>query len=492
MITIKILNNTKKADVWLLVIMLLQSFNLVAQNVPNTDHDSLRIQPFTQNPWYWQYQGKPIVLRGGSDDDNLFQWTGKELTDHLDLLESVGGNYLRNTMSDRDEGNVYAFKKVKDGKYDLTQWNEEYWNRLIFFLEETAKRGIVVQLTLWDHFDISSSSRWEVHPWNPENNVNLEPGVWKNFHDFYSTVDRDVKDELAYQQNFIDHILSITLKHDNVLYNINNESSESGEWENYWAWYIKDAANEAGKKIYVTNMQLSATNAVRHVMSYGDLFDFVDISQTNQDSKGARGPAHWDYLMFLRQKIASFGPVPMNNVKIYGATDGSTNYSAGSETEAIDRFWRNVLGGCASARFHRPSVPTRLWGSGLNERVQTNLKALAMLLEKLDIFACTPHNDHLSPRVSVPSMMEAYATANIGHQYAIYFPQGRYKIDLDPWVYADKLKLQWLDINDLEWSEPEVVEVQWEGSKEDWGFRGLISLETPSNRPCIAFLEIVE
>jgi hypothetical protein len=218
----------------------------------------------------------------------------------------------------------------------------------------------------------------------------------------------------------------------------------------------------------------------------------VDISQNNQDSKGARGPAHWENLMFLRQLIASSGPIPMNNVKIYGGTDGSTNFSAGSETEAIDRFWRNIFGGCASARFHRPSNPDKVWGSGLNERVQNNLKAMDMLLEKLDIFACSPQNELLSPIVSVPSMMEAYLIANIGKQYAIYFPQGRYTINLDPWVYTDKLRLQWLDINSLKWSEPKEVEVEWKGGKHDWGYRGFVPLETPGNRPCVAFLEIID
>ena len=76
-----------------------------------------------------------------------------------------------------------------------------------------------------------------------------------------------------------------------------------------------------------------------------------------------------------------------------------------------------------------------------------------MLLEELDIIFCAPHKDLLSSCVSAPSTMVAYVAANIGHQYAIYFPQGRYTIDLDPWVYIDKMKLQWLDINSLEWSE---------------------------------------
>ena len=317
-------------------------------------------------------------------------------------------------------------------------------------------------------------------------------GTWKDRSDFYATVDREAQNELAYQQGYIDKLLSVTLGYGHILYNINNESSESGEWENFWARYIKEAAEEAGKQVYVTNMQLSASNAVRHVMTYSEFFDYVDISQNNQDSKGARGNAHWDNLMFLRDKVASFGPVPMNNVKIYGASDGSTNFSAGSETEAIDRFWRNIFGGCASSRFHRPSEPSKLWGSGLNERVQTNLKALDMLLKKLDIFSCSPHNDLLYSRGSVPYMMEASLTANIGHQYAIYFPHGRSTLNMDPWVYADSLKLQWLDINHLKWSEPEWVEVSWEGGKDDWGFRGRLGLETPGNRPCVALIEVPE
>ncbi|MFO7658184.1 MAG: DUF6298 domain-containing protein [Bacteroidales bacterium] len=479
----------KKIQLAFVCIAIALSINAEGQNISSSDYQGIKI--YDQNPWYWQYQDKPIVLRGGSDDDNLFQWTGEKLTGHLDLLASVGGNYLRNTMSDRDEGNLYAFKMINDNKYDLNQWNEDYWQRLDFFLVETSKRGIIVQLTLWDQFDIGGS-RWQNHPWNPERNINIKPGTFKGRKDFYSTVERGDKEQLSFQQKYVKKVLSVTLRYGNVLYNINNESSESREWENYWAKYLKEAAGIEGKKIFVTNMQLSATNTIRHIMTYSDIFDFADISQINQDSKGASGQAHWDVLMFLRQKIASFGPVPLNNEKIYGATDGSSNYSAGSETEAIDRFWRNIFAGCASARFHRPSSPDKPWGSGLNGRVQTNLKALEMLLEKLDIFACTPHNDLLSPSVSVPSMMEAYVTAKIGHQYAVYFPQGRYKIDLDPWVYADKLKLQWLDINDLKWSNPKIVEVRWVGSNKDWGYQGLITLETPSNRPCVALLEVME
>ena len=443
------------------------------------------IRPYSKNPWYWQYQGEPILLIGASDDDNLFQWTGETLINQLDLLVSVGGNYLRNTMSDRDPGNAYAFKEIRQGVYDLDQWNEDYWNRLKFFLEATAERGIIVQLSLWDHFDIS---RNPAHPWF--NNLNYSNDIIGSRADFYNTVETGNTDGLRYQTNFIDKLLSITFLYDNVLYNINNESSEGEIWENYWAQYINQTAKNLGRKAYVTTMQFDPSTSVRQVMTYHDIYSFIEISQNNQDSRGGKGPAHWDNIMNWRKKIAthSAGPMPMNNEKVYGAGDG-VNYSAGTETEAVNRFWRNIFAGCAASRFHRPA---ETWGTGINKRVQINLKAVKMLLEELDIFSCSPHNDLISHRVTVNSTMEAYVMANLGQQYAVYFPPGRYTINLDPWIYMDSLKVKWLDIDNLTWSEPELVEVEWEGDINDWGKRGSIKLTTPSNRPYVVLLEDVD
>lgn len=447
------------------------------------------IQPSSEHPFYWEYEGEPVLLIGGSNDDNLFQWTGDRLTEHLDLLVSVGGNYVRNTMSDRDDGNVYAFEQVEDGAYDLDRWNDEYWDRLMFFLDETDKRGIIVQLTLWDQFDLGDSA----HPWYSSNNVNLADGVIDSREDFYNTVATNNEEGLGYQHRFIDKLLSIALTYDHVLYNINNESSEGEVWENYWARYINRTAEEMGRDAHVTSMQFDPSNSVRHAMTFRDVYSFVEVSQNNQDSRGARGQGHWENLLNWRKKIASQagGPMPMNNVKVYGGEDGK-NYSAGTETEAINRFWRNIFAGCASSRFHRPAEP-RVWGAGLNERVQTNLKAMDMLLDELDIFSASPHNDLLSYSVAAaPSAMEAYVTADIGRQYAVYFPPGRFTVDLDPWIYVDRLRVRWLDIDELSWSEPEIVEVQWEGGREDWGDRGTVRLKTPSNRPYVALLEVVE
>ncbi len=77
------------------------------------------------------------------------------LIPHLDLMKRTGANYVRNTMSDRNDRTfeIYPFKRLENGKYDLNQWNEAYWGRFDFFLKETAKRNIIVQIEVWDRFD---------------------------------------------------------------------------------------------------------------------------------------------------------------------------------------------------------------------------------------------------------------------------------------------------------------------------------------------------
>jgi hypothetical protein len=446
--------------------------------------DGDRIRPYEANPYYWQYKGKPVLLRGASDEDNLFQWTGKQLTDHLDLLVSVGGNYLRNTMSDRDEGNVYAFRRTEQGRYDLRQSNDEYWNRLRFFLEETRARDIIVQLTLWDQHD-HSGGRWRSHPWNPANNLNYGPEVIRTREDFYGVVAQNNREILRHQERFIQQLTSITLDYPHVLYNINNESWAGFEWEDHWARFLHRRAEEKGKTIHVTTMHMRPWVTVRRVLTLPELYSFVEISQNNQDSMGGRGPAHWENIMTWRAKLAT-RPMPMNNEKIYGVGEGA-NYSAGDAREAVRRFWRNLFAGCASMRFHRPADDR--WGIGLSPSAQVQLKAMRMLLEELDIFSCVPHNDLLTP---LDISGEAYCLADLGRQYAIYFPDGRHAIELDPWVFADSVTLRWLDIERGQWSDETTVQIESDYFDPQWIHKARVRLQTPDNRPHVALLTIVQ
>jgi hypothetical protein len=56
-----------------------------ANNELGDQHASLprdvrRIQPWSQDGRYWQYKGKPVLLIGGSDQDNLHAFHRDEMT----------------------------------------------------------------------------------------------------------------------------------------------------------------------------------------------------------------------------------------------------------------------------------------------------------------------------------------------------------------------------------------------------------------------------
>ena len=131
-----------------------------------------RIQPYARNPFYWQYKGVPVLLLGGSREDNLFQIA--DIETHLDLLQTVGGNYVRCTMSSRDPGDAWPFERQADTElYDLEQPGADYWGRFERFLKLCAERNIVVQIELWDRFAFTRGP-WQDNPYNPKNNRNYD------------------------------------------------------------------------------------------------------------------------------------------------------------------------------------------------------------------------------------------------------------------------------------------------------------------------------
>jgi len=189
-----------------------------------------------------------------------------------------------------------------------------------------------------------------------------------------------------------------------------------------------------------------------------ELYSFVDISQNNHQ----KGQAHWDNAQKQRARIAD-RPRPLNNTKIYGADTGRY----GNDRDAMERFWRNIFGGLASARFHRPDS-----GLGLGDKAQANIRSMRMVTDRMDVFTCEPHNDLLSSRES----NEAYCLANPGTEYAVYFPDGG-KVTLNVNPIDRPVTVRWLDIMRSEWVESKAAQMD-----------GTVSLECPSKDYWVALV----
>ena len=325
------------------------------------------LRPYAKNPRYWQYRGQPVLLLGGSEDDNLFQLP--YLQEHLDAIRAAGGNYIRNTMSDRpDRGfEVYAYARRDDGKYDLDRWNDEYWRRFENLLRWTHERQIFVQIEVWDRFDFSGDN-WKTHPYNPANNVNYtreQSGLADRYPDhpgqnkqpfFFTTPAAAQQSSCSWriQRRFVEKMLSYSLAYDHVLYCMDNETAADEAWGAYWAEFIRDRAAEAGTHGFLTEMwddwNLQGPHH-RRTLDHPERYGFVDVSQNNHN----RGQKHWDNFQWVRGHIVD-APRPINTVKTYGADGGRF----GNSRDGVERFWRHLIG----ARRRPGSIgPTRAWVS---------------------------------------------------------------------------------------------------------------------------------
>lgn len=408
-----------------------------------------------QYPQYFTYRGKEVLLLGGSDEDNLFQMP--DLEKHLNILKASGGNYVRCTMSSRDQGNEWPFgyDEAKE-KYNLKKFNEVYWKRFEDFLSMTSERQIFVQIELWATFDFYRNP-WQKNPFNPKNNTNYSSSdseIAENIpthptrtdNNFFRTTPYDVNVNyrvLTYQQKFIDKILEHSLKYDHILYCMDNETSVSAQWGRFWSLYIKEKAAEQGKRLLTTEMwDPWDLNHVAHRESFfhPEIYDFVEISQNNHNKR----EMHWQQGIYQIQRLKNKNCLrPVTNIKIYGAQGGR---HGGDNQDAIEKFIRNILMGCASARFHRPSS-----GIGLKDTAQAVIKSMRMLSEKVTIFKAIPDNSLLLDH----SENEAYCMVSKGDFYIIYFPDtGEVRLDI---AESNNYNLVWLNVLENRWGETKKI-----------------------------------
>ncbi len=422
--------------------------------------DAARIRPWSEDSRYWQYRGQPVLLVGGSREDNLFQIP--DLEEQLDLLAAVGGNQIRNTMSDRDEGDAYPYAQLADGRYDLDQWNEEYWRRFAELMRLAYERDIIVQIEVWDRFDLSDTrgmGNWQRHPYRPANNVNYteeQSGLGDAYpdhpsadrHPFYHTIPgmeqyRPHYDLLrGYQERFVAKMLAHSLPYGNVLYCMNNETSTDPRWGQYWMAFIKVHAAAAGLEVFVTDMfddgwRPEQSEKIRLELDHPKLYDFIDISQVNSRNFGED---HWRRLRWVVEQ-AAVHPRPVTHTKIYSA--GETSFGSGTPQDGIERFWRNLLGGSASSRFHRPTA-----GIGINETAQACIRSVRKVEELVRFWEIEAHEELLGERKE----NEAYLAADPSGAYVLFFCSGG-AVTLNLTGGEGDFEGRWIEVATGEWGD---------------------------------------
>lgn len=440
---------------------------------------------------YWNYNGQRVLLLGGwnhghnpfidhdtdNDKDNQGVSTPTQIKNAMDELAAAGGNCLRCVLDPGMAAGIQGFSFcAKSGvKYDLNTMTGPFWARLEMFIAEAERRNIIVQIEVWDRFDLIDGSwgSWSVSPWNPKNNVNyttasselaVSYSSYKG-HPFLQGVPghpdyenasgtRKRKYDLVRhtQDAFIDRLLSITLSYNNVLYCMNNETHEDPAWGQYWMDYIKRKAKSRGKRALTTDMfddvfKAESSRALSSQLSDRGKYDYVDASQAN--SRHA-DEAHWNKVKWIADAARRTDPpCLLHMTKIYGndlALDGKpwSRFKPGDSDNAIEEWWRNLLLGVAGVRFHRPTA-----GIGLYAAAKNCMMATRKVESKVKFWDVEPRLDLLTDRQSD----EAYLAADPGHSYILYFTRhggGSVGLKLDP--YPDtRFKLQWINVGTGKW-----------------------------------------
>jgi hypothetical protein len=252
---------------------------------------------------------------------------------------------------------------------------------------------------------------------------------------------------LNYQKKYVDRLLDHSLRYDHVLYCITNEIHPNylPEWGLFWSGYIREKAASVNKRINVTEMYWQTDlKKPQHKTSLDEpgVFSFFEASQNS----AKMGQQNWNNLQYVYNLLAE-DPRPINHVKIYGADTSS--WKGFTDRHATESFWRNMIGGSASSRFHRPP-----YGLGLGQKAMTHIKSMRLLAAEVDFVNAVPDSE--SRLLSERSLNEAYLSYIRGEQYVVYFPDGG-SVGLDLSMVEGEYSLKWLDIENSRWAGEDLI-----------------------------------
>jgi hypothetical protein len=440
---------------------------------------------------YWKYNGRRTLLLGGwnhghnpfidhdtdNDKDKQGVSTPEQIKGEMDELAAAGGNYLRCVLDPGMAAGIQGFDFCarSGGKCDLNTMTGPFWERIEMFISEAKKRDIIVQLEIWDRFDLIDGSwgSWPGSPWNPKNNKNYttaSSGLATSYgsfatHPFLLGVPGHPDYEKAsearkkqydvvrrFQDKFIDALLSITLRYDNVLYCMNNETHIDPAWGLYWMNFIEDKAKARGKVVFTTDMfddvyKAESSRGLTYQLLHRDKYDYVDISQTNSRH---RDEEHWNAVQWIAGATGKTNPPYLIHMtKLYGndlALEGKpwSRFAPGDSDNAIEEWWRNLLAGVAGVRFHRPTA-----GIGLCAASKSCISATRKVETQVKFWDVKPRLDLLTNRESD----EAYLGADPGKAYILYFTKnggGSVGLKLDRYPNTT-FELRWINIDTGNW-----------------------------------------
>jgi hypothetical protein len=400
------------------------------------------------NPRYFTNDGEHAIYLTGShtwanlQDIGLADDPPFPYTDYLDFMQSFGHNFMRFWMFEQPEGASWTAARIlfhplpwsrcgaglaNDGlpKFDLTAFNEDYFERMRKRIIQAGERGIYCAIMLFQGWSLHKTSAnygdpWPFHPFNAANNVNGVDIPYTRVDDdehpcLHSTLNLDA---LAHQEAYVRKVIDTVGNLDNVLYEIINEGGAT-EWQYHMIDLIHDIERSRAKQHPV-----GMTHRIAPRQFNSDLFD----SPADWISP-AKEPQDWLYPgSTLLEDYQNDPPANAGRKVIINDTDhlwghgGNPqwvwkSFTRGHHPIFMDPWWPlyiesdpkvtpwTFVGGVTKDQRDYPDWhPTR--------RAMGDTLRYA---NKMNLAAMTPRPELVSSR---------YCLANPGHEYLIYLPEG--------------------------------------------------------------------
>jgi hypothetical protein len=228
----------------------------------------------------WQnLQDNGLIIRGGTENPpRVFDYSG-----YLDMLAKHDHNFFRlwrwetPRWTDKFTGEVkYAQPhpwrrtgpgKAADGepKFDLTQFNEAYFERLRARVQAAGKRGMYVSIMLFEGWEIQFSDAWQCHPFHAPNNVNGIEGDTNGDGQGLEYNTLGAARVLALEEAYVKKVIDTVNDLDNVLYEIANEAhGGSTEWQYHLIRFVKqyEASKPKQHPVGMTFQYKGGTNKI--------------------------------------------------------------------------------------------------------------------------------------------------------------------------------------------------------------------------------------
>lgn len=423
---------------------------LVLALLLNPPEAATQVKPISlhpDNPHYFLYKNKPVVLISSGEHYGAVLNTDFHYIIYLDELQSKGlnltrtfsGSYVepsnafnisKNTLAPKPGKFLCPWKRSTvpgyeggGNKFDLSQWDEAYFKRLKDFVATARSKGVIVEFTLFCPF--YGDEQWALSPMNGRNNVNdldIMPRT-----DVY-TLNKS-RGLLAVQEKLVRKIVSELKDDGNVMYEICNEPYFGGvtmEWQHHIAKVIAEAEKDFPFKHLITQNIANGHAKIKDPFPEVSVFNFhyawppVTVAMNYHLSKaigdnetGFRGNSDSTYRMEGWRFILSGG-------SLYNNLDYS--FTAGNE----------------KGTYHYPSTQP----GGGSDSLRMQLSFLKKFIEGFDFLHMHPDSS-LVTKDALPHA-EASMLAKPGEQYAVYF-YGQLPSSFELNLPAGKYVLSWMD-----------------------------------------------